>query len=228
MANGEVVMIAIPPGPTRVADQFDDPAQQEEASTFGMWVFLATEILLFGGLFLSYVVYRHFYGTAFRLGSAHTDYWLGTINTGVLLTSSLTMALAVQAAKDGRRRALLLLLGLTAVLGVAFIGIKGYEWYIEIGEHLWPGAAFDQAVFPADQAHHVELFFVLYFFMTGLHAIHLTVAVGLVLVMLLLALLGRVGPRRSTPVELTGLFWHLVDVVWVFLYPLLYLVGPRS
>jgi cytochrome c oxidase subunit 3 len=228
MASGEAAVIASPPGPTRVAEQFDDPAQQEEASTFGMWVFLATEVLLFGGFFLSYVVYRHFYPAAFRLGSARTDYWLGTINTGVLLTSSLTMALAVQAAKTGRRRLLLLLLGLTAVLGVAFIGIKGYEWYKEFGERLAPGAGFDYAAFPADQARYVEMFFVLYFFMTGLHAIHLTVAVGLVLVMMLLALLGHVGPRRSTPVELTGLFWHLVDVVWVFLYPLLYLVGPRS
>jgi cytochrome c oxidase subunit 3 len=206
-------------------EPFDDAGQQREAATLGMWVFLVTELLLFGGLFLSYTVLRHFYPDAFRMGSMKTDYWKGTINTAVLLTSSLTMALAVHAAQGRKRLATVLLLLATFALGGVFMVIKFSEYHSDALHHFVPGPAFDYSAFHGPQAHYVPLFFTAYFLMTGLHAVHLTIALGLVLLMTALALTGRFVRGSSTPLELTGLFWHLVDVVWVFLYPLLYLIG---
>jgi len=209
-------------GEHTVAHQFDDAEQQHEASTFGMWLFLVTEILFFGGLFTCYVVYRALYPEAFAAGSHHLDLTLGALNTVVLIGSSLTMALAVHAAQLGRRGPLQLFLALTIVLGSVFLVVKGFEYAEKFQHGLVPGADF---VFEGGKAPHVELFYGLYFTMTGLHAVHMVIGVGVLAALLVLARRGRFGAAYFTPVEVTGLYWHFVDVVWIFLFPLLYLLG---
>jgi cytochrome c oxidase subunit III len=210
--------------PPATAHQFDDLEQQHEADTLGMWTFLATEVLFFGGLFAASVVYRGLYPAAWAEASHHTQFWLGTINTAVLLCSSLSMALSVDAAQAGRSRAVALLLALTALLGTAFLGVKAYEYYLEYADRLVPGLNF---AFEGANAGPVRLFFTLYFIMTGLHAVHLTIGIAIMAVLAVLAWRGRFGDGRYMPVEIAGLYWHFIDVVWVFLYPLIYLVGHR-
>lgn len=206
-----------------LAEQFEDMPQQVEASTLGMWTFLATEILFFGGMFLSYVVYRTTYPAAFAEASRHTIVLYGTINTAILLTSSLTMALAVHAAQAGRNKALLGLLLLTIAFALAFLCVKGLEYRDDIKEHLWPGPHFRAGLPPESQ-----IFWFLYWAMTGLHALHVTVGVGLLSVIAGFASRGRFSTAYNTPVEISGLYWHFVDIVWIFLYPLLYLLHRYS
>ncbi len=208
--------------PAFLAEQFQAPEQQEEAATLGMWVFLATEVLFFGVLFTSYLIGRLLHPDAFADASRETDVFLGTLNTAVLLTSSLSMALAVRAARLGRRRALVIFLLVTVGIGLAFLGVKGYEYYEDYHHHLIPALNF---TYDGPRAAQVELFFILYFLMTGLHAIHVTLGVLTLSVMTALSARGRFSARYYTPVEVTGLYWHFVDIVWVFLYPLLYLVS---
>ena len=207
-----------------VAHQFDDASQQHESSVLGMWVFLATEIMFFGGLFAGYTVYRVMHPAAFEAASRHLDVVLGALNTGVLLTSSLTMALAVRCAQVGKRRGIVALLAVTMVLGVAFLGIKGLEYYQKYTDHLVPGASFS---FPGPDSREAEMFFYLYFAMTGLHAIHMIAGIGVVSVIAIQAARGRFTPTYYTPLEVTGLYWHFVDIIWIFLFPLLYLIGTR-
>ena len=202
--------------------QFDDAEQQHDASALGMWVFLATEIMFFAGVFTAYVVYRSVYPSVFAHASNHLDITLGTINTAVLITSSLTMALSVRSAELGHRRALLLCLTLTILLGSVFLGIKGFEYAHKFHEGLVPGPSFTYAAPDANQA---QLFFSLYFALTGVHALHMVIGIGVLLVLLNQARHGRFGPAYYTPVELSGLYWHFVDIVWIFLFPLLYLIG---
>lgn len=204
-----------------VAHQFDDREQQFEAANLGMWTFLATEVMFFGGLFMAYAVYRYLYPAGFAEASRHTDMLLGGVNTAVLLTSSLTMALAVRAAQLGRRRSLVMFLVLTILMGMVFLGIKGVEYYKEYEEQLVPGLNF---AFEGEHAQAVKLFFTFYFFMTGLHAVHMIIGIGVVAVIAVMAWQGRFSSEYYTPVDLTGLYWHFVDIVWVFLYPLLYLI----
>lgn len=205
-----------------LSPQFDTLEQERETRTFGMWVFLMTELMLFGGLFTMYTVYRSQYPAAFADASHHLDVVLGGINTGVLLVSSLTMALAVRAAKIGESRIKqALLLALTAGLGTLFMGIKGLEYYQHYLNHEVPGLNFEYAGVYAAPA---QLFFILYFAMTGLHAIHLTIGIAIVAWMLVRSLLGQFSPAYYSPVELTGLYWHFVDIIWIFLLPLLYLI----
>ncbi len=206
----------------RVAHQFDSAEQQYDASTFGMWVFLATEIMFFGGLFLAYVTYRTWYPDAFRAGSHDLDILLGGINTGALIFSSLTMALAVRAAQLGNRRAILVFLACTILLGVVFLGIKVVEYSHKFQDRLVPGPNF---TFEGPLARQAEIFFSLYFAMTGLHALHMVVGIGLLSVLSYLAARGRFTPDYFSPVEISGLYWHFVDIVWIFLFPLLYLIG---
>jgi cytochrome c oxidase subunit 3 len=205
-----------------LAHQFDDIEQQTEAATLGMWAFLVTEILFFGGLFLCYVVYRASYPEAFASGSHHLDVFLGTVNTAVLIGSSLTMALAVHAAQLGHRKELVLFLLGTIVLGSVFLGIKGIEYAHKFEEHLLPGPFFQ---FDGPHAQHVQIFFSLYFAMTGLHAAHMVIGVGILLVLTIMAWRGRFSAVYYAPIEITGLYWHFVDIVWIFLFPLLYLIG---
>jgi cytochrome c oxidase subunit 3 len=204
-----------------VAQQFDDYEQQQEASTLGMWVFLATEILFFGGLFLGYTVYRGMYPAVYGEASRRLDIVLGTINTGVLLCSSLTMAMAVHAAQLGKRKLLVLFLILTMLLGATFLGIKFYEYYQKYQENLIPGSGFE---WKGADATHASLFFIFYFVMTGMHAVHMIIGIGLMAILVVLTWRGKFNAIYYSPIELGGLYWHFVDIVWVFLFPLLYLV----
>jgi cytochrome c oxidase subunit 3 len=228
-------------GSTQVDDepilshQFDDVDQQTEASTLGMWVFLATEVMFFGGLLTAYAVYRATAPREVALASEELNVLLGCINTVVLLGSSLTMAMAVRAAGLRAPRELVMWLVLTMVLGTAFLGIKAVEWTADYHEHLIPGLNFqvpeqDRALVEREGLNpgKMELFFVLYFFMTGLHAIHLIIGIVLVGIMAYLSWRGWFSGGGSTQIEVTGLYWHFIDIVWVFLYPLLYLIDVHK
>jgi cytochrome c oxidase subunit 3 len=226
-----------------VAHHFDDAEQQYTAANLGMWLFLATEILFFGGLFAGYAQYRYWYPAEFEAGSHRLDPVLGAINTAVLLTSSLTMALAVRAAQTNDRSGTVRLLALTIVLGSVFLGIKAYEYYHKYEENLIPGryfslssahgerhtaAAHNSSSDEAD-AHEidegpVEIFLSFYFAMTGLHAVHMVIGVAVLGALLAAARRGAFSSDYFTPVEMSGLYWHFVDIVWVFLFPLLYLI----
>jgi cytochrome c oxidase subunit 3 len=204
------------------APQFDDLAQQRTAATLGIWVFLLTEIMLFGALLTSYTVYRFLYPAGFTEGSRHLELVLGGLNTAVLIGSSLTMALAVHAAETGARRALLGFLAATIALGLTFLGIKAIEYWHHYQDSLMPGVAF---AYDGPLAHQVELFFRFYFILTAIHAVHLTIGLGVVTTMLVLAWRGQNTNAHATRIEVTGLYWHFVDIVWIFLLPLLYLLG---
>ncbi|MGD2075882.1 MAG: cytochrome c oxidase subunit 3 [Gammaproteobacteria bacterium] len=205
-----------------VAEQFSDAAQQHDAAALGMWVFLATEVLFFGVLFASYLISRLLNYEGFVLGSHHTDLLLGTLNTAILLTSSLTMAMAVRAAARGARPGTTGWLLATLLLGGAFLAVKAVEYHQEYLEGLVPVLAFD---YQGADAPGVTLFFYLYFVMTGLHALHLLIGIGVIATLVVLNARRRFSAGWHTPVELTGLYWHFVDVVWIFLYPLFYLVA---
>ena len=211
--------------PPALAHHFEDLGQQSEAATLGMWVFLVTEVLFFGGLFATYAVYRAFYPTAFAAASRELDIVLGAVNTGVLITSSLTMALAVRSAQLGQRRATAALLVLTMILGAAFLGIKSVEYYHKFAEHHVPGAGFQ---FEKEYARHAQIFFSLYFMMTGLHALHMVIGIGILTVMLIWTWRGTINSEYYSPVDISGLYWHFVDIVWIFLFPLLYLIGRHA
>jgi cytochrome c oxidase subunit 3 len=206
-----------------LAHHFADVKQQSESRTLGMWVFLVTEVMFFGGLFAAYAVYRFAHIEAFVAASHELDLVLSTINTAILLTSSLTVALAVRAAQTDKSVQLVLHLVATLVLGVAFIGIKLYEYYDKYTHNSIPGANF---VFKGDPAlaGPAELFFGLYFAMTGLHLIHMVIGIGLFLWLLSRALRGHFSSKNYDAVEISGLYWHLVDIVWIYLFPLLYLI----
>ena len=207
-----------------LAHQFDSLGQQKEAATLGMWVFLVTEVLFFGGMFATYAIYRAWYPEAFAAASRELDVMLGAVNTAVLITSSLTMALAVHAAQLGQRKLVLWFLAATMVLGAAFLGIKSVEYSHKFAEHHIPGPGFQ---FEREYFRHAQLFFSLYFVMTGLHALHMVIGIGIMLVMLTWAWRGRFSPSYYAPVEVSGLYWHFVDIVWIFLFPLLYLLGAH-
>lgn len=204
---------------------FDDLEQQHNASVLGMWAFLATEVMFFGGVIGIYAVYRYQFPAEFAYGSHHLRMWLGAANTAVLLASSLTMALAVRSAQlENRARSVSYLL-LTGAIGAMFLGIKAFEYYQEYRENLIPFVRFETPDLAADLSPRaVELFFVLYFFATWLHAFHLLVGIALVTLMAVLVHRGWVSGAGVVQVEVTGLYWHFVDIVWVFLYPLLYLI----
>ena len=208
-----------------LAHQFDSLAQQSETTTLGMWVFLVTEVLFFGGLFVTYAIYRSWYPDAFAAASHELDVTLGTINTVVLITSSLTMALAVHAAQLGQRKLLMVFLVVTMILGAAFLGLKSVEYYHKFVEHHIPGPSFQ---FEKEHAQHAQIFFSLYFVMTGLHAVHMVIGIGIMLVMLWWAWRGTMTAEYYSPIEISGLYWHFVDIVWIFLFPLLYLIGRHA
>lgn len=205
---------------------FDTLDQQFEASVLGMWVFLVTEIMFFGGIFMAYIVYRTWHPEAFAEGSRHLDIMLGGVNTAVLIASSLTMALAVYAGQQGdRKRQLVFLVG-TAIFGLAFLGIKAVEYSEKFRDHLVPGPHFEWhgAANPAN----VQMFYSLYFALTGLHALHMIVGVGMLAVLIRMAANGRFTREWNTSLEVGGLYWHFVDIVWIFLFPLLYLIERHN
>ncbi len=202
---------------------FEDLGQQHEASTLGMWMFLSTEILFFGGVLCAYWIYRVMYPEAWAVGAAQQIWWLGAINTIVLIISSLTMALAVRNAQLGRRMATVYMLIATLFFGSIFLGVKGYEYAKHYEEGLFPGVAFHWNEVPA-LAPKVELFMTFYWTLTGLHALHMVIGAGLLLWFIKRAWSGHFGPEYYGPVEIMGLYWHFVDIVWIFLFPFLYLI----
>jgi cytochrome c oxidase subunit 3 len=208
------------------AHQFASIGQQRSALRVGMWTFLVTEIMFFGGLFLTYSVYRWSYPLAFAEGSRHLIETCGAINTGLLLISSFTVALSVRFAQTDQRRWLVVCLLLTIALGTAFLGVKAYEYWHEWHDGLVPGPYFHLAEQhdPRVDPQHVELFMSVYFATTGLHSLHMIIGLGIFSVLLLLALRRQISAEHYMPVEISGLYWHFVDIVWVFLFPLLYLV----
>jgi len=205
-----------------LSHQFETLDQQRASAEFGMWLFLVTEVLFFGGLFVSYAVYRYLYPVAFAESSQTLDMWLGCFNTFVLLTSSLTMALAVHAAEAGDKRKLIRFLLFTMFLGTVFLVIKGFEYHHKFEHHLVPGAHFE---FEGPEKEHAQIFFFLYFVMTGIHGLHMIIGLGVLSVLILMAYNDRFSKEYFNPIHITGLYWHFVDIVWIFLYPFLYLIG---
>ncbi|HEY6453504.1 MAG TPA: cytochrome c oxidase subunit 3 family protein [Steroidobacteraceae bacterium] len=220
--NSSAADMAGDPLQTPVEEQFDDPAQQREAATLGMWLFLSTEILFFGVLFASYTICRVLHPAGFAEASRRTDMLFGTIETAVLLTSSSLIALAVRAIRLEQRRLTVALMAGTAALGICFLTMHGFEYFKEYTEQLIPGIDFRQT---GPYAAAMELFFCLYYFITGFHSLHVLIGVCVILVLALRVRRGEFGPRRHTTLELTALYWHLVDIIWIFVYPLIYLVG---
>ena len=202
--------------------QFDTEAQQKDASTLGMWIFLITEVMFFGGMFTAYTVYRRAYSDAFAVASSSLNVTIGAINTAVLLVSSFTMVMAVRAAQLGQRRMIVLFLVLTLIFGGIFLGVKAYEWNEKFEQHHVPGPSFH--LDGVAQQGHAQLFFSLYFAMTGLHALHMVIGVGLISWLIWMANKGRFTAEYNTPVDMVGLYWHFVDIIWIFLFPLLYLI----
>ncbi len=205
---------------------FDDSAQQLESSTLGMWVFLLTEIMFFGGMFGGYTVYRNMYPGAFASTSQYMNLAIGSINTGVLICSSFTMVLAVRAAQLGKKKSIITFLVLTLILGCVFLSLKYVEYYEKWEDHHIPGPGFRYA--DAQYFHQAQILFFLYFAMTGLHALHMIVGAGLLTTLIVMAARNRFSAEWYTPVEMVGLYWHFVDIVWIFLFPLLYLIGHTS
>ena len=204
---------------------FDDMAQQNESSALGMWLFLLTELMFFGAVLTAYAVYRYLFNDAFAEGASHLDVRLGTTNTIILIFSSLTMALAVRAAQMDKRKLLVGLLIATMFFGGAFLVIKGIEY-----SHKWeaghvPGAYFH---YEGPLANHVHLFFSFYFTMTGIHALHMILGIGWMAWLVRRSVRGDFGAGYYAPIEMTGLYWHFVDIVWIFLFPLLYLFGAGA
>lgn len=205
-------------------EQFATPEQQRDSATLGMWIFIVTEMMLFGALFASFAGYHHWYPFGFTKGSSEMEYLLGSINTAVLICSSLTMSLAeYSAARDRTTRCIFLLL-LTALIGAAFLGIKFTEYYLHFKDHKLPGFGFQE---PGPMHTQVQMFFFFYFVMTGLHSIHLLVGIGLVLAMLVPLLGGTISAKYHTPIDNVSLYWHFVDVIWVFLYAIFYIPGAH-
>jgi cytochrome c oxidase subunit 3 len=228
---------------------FDTMAQQKEAAVVGMWVFLLTEILFFGGLFVAYMIYRVWYFDAFAEASRRLSLFWGGLNTAVLIGSSLTMALAVRAAQTNKRKATVNWLILTMLLGCVFLGVKVIEYEDKFANHEVPGASYDWlyherhaaetgaahaepahelSLTPAQLQNTTQIYFSLYFTMTGLHALHMIIGVGLMAVITWMAWKGKFDGEYYTPVEMSGLYWHFVDIVWIFLFPLLYLVERHT
>ena len=187
-----------------------------------MWLFLVTEVLFFGGLFVAYALFRWLYPESFRAASHELDIRLGTVNTAVLIASSLTMAMAVRGGQTGKSRAAAAFLVATIVLGVAFLVIKGFEYHHKFVEGLVPGPLWSYQAPDADKQ---QLFMSIYFAMTGLHATHMIIGIGVLAWLAWRSLRGAYDAHYYNPIECAGLYWHFVDIVWIFLFPLLYLLG---
>jgi len=210
---------------------FAEPQQQEDSASLGMWIFLGTEVMFFGGLFCAYLIYRLAYFGDFAAASQTLSWKLGATNTAVLICSSLTVVFAVYAAQQGKRTMLIGSLVLTIILGFAFLGIKATEYAEKFEKHHVPGPSFqfDNVPVPGHPGQmanrgHAQIYFALYFIMTGLHALHMIIGIGLFTWLLFAAWRGRFTPEYNTPVEMGGLYWHFVDIVWIYLFPLLYLI----
>lgn len=219
-------------GPDRyLQHHFQNIAQQTEATTMGMWLFLAQEVMFFGGLFVCYAVYRYLYPEVWLQGSSHLPLYPGMINTIILLLSSFSMAMGVYYTQVGNKKRLIQCLIITLLLGIAFVAIKlQFEYGPKIAAGVFPGKLWNPTGHYADLADPAvsgpaQLFFYLYYLMTGMHAFHMLIGFGILIVLIYGACKDWFGPDRYTPIEYFGLYWHFVDIVWVFLFPLWYLVG---
>ena len=217
----------------RLEEQYQNIEQQHQAASLGMWVFLGTEVMFFGALFLSVAIYRFLYPLEIEMASERLNWIIGGINTLVLLLSSATVVMAVHYARLGKCNPVVIFLGLTAFLGVCFLCLKGLEYYLDYVENLIPGWRFDPQEWirdglRPDQVPHVKLFLFLYWVMTALHGLHVTIGIVAVLVILVLAARGHFSAAYYTPVDVTALYWHFVDIVWIFLLPTLYLLGTHQ
>lgn len=210
---------------THLAVQFDDPPQQQEAALLGMWAFIATEVLFFGVLFAAYIVCRWRFPEAFAAGSRHTDLLLGSIETAVLLLSGCMAALGVRDMQCALRRRAAALFAFTGLLGLVFLVLHGMEYHDEYREGLIPGIRYTQH---GPDAAAMELFFCLYYLITGFHSLHVLIGVVLLFVMAQRTRRGAFSPHYYTPLEVAALYWSLVDIVWIFVYPAIYLAGPRA
>lgn len=208
--------------PAYLAHHFSDAEQQAETAKLGMWVFLLTEILLFGGLFVAYAIFRSTHTEMFYNAHKHLDVTLGTINTIVLITSSVTIAVAIRCMRLGMKKQTLILLGTTVILAGIFLVIKYFEYSHKFHLGQLPGKFYTYTGIAGSNPH---IFFSIYFAMTGLHGIHVFVGMIVISVMMFRTSKGRFSPEYYTPLELTGLYWHLVDMIWIYLFPLLYLIG---
>jgi cytochrome c oxidase subunit III len=225
-------------------EQHDNPAlrhhfateqQQKNAASLGMWLFIVTEIMFFGGMFCAYLIYRLAHFNAFAAASQQLNIYLGAINTAVLLVSSVTVVLAVKAAEAGARKQLVAYLVVTVLLGLTFLGIKASEYKDKFEEHYVPGPTFhfdkpfdDLGKKTPVDPNAAQLFFSLYFAMTGMHALHMIIGCGLFSTLAVLAWKGHYTAGYSTPIENAGLYWHLVDIIWIYLFPLLYLISRHT
>lgn len=205
--------------------QFDDIHQQTQASSFGMWLFLATEVLFFGGLFLAYTVYRISYPEVFQKAGKELNITIGTINTAILLTSSYFIAIAVHSVQTNRSKKSASFLAGTWILGFIFMILKGYEYYDDIDKHLVPSTSIH---YSGPHSEVARLFYFIYYAMTGLHALHMIIALGVVAVIFLKTIRNQYSSQYFAPIEVAGLYWHFVDLIWIFLYPLLYLIDRYS
>lgn len=207
--------------PKHLHHHFVDSEQQFSSAKLGMWIFLATEILFFGGLFAAYIIYRVWYPELFTMASAELDTLWGGVNTVVLIGSSLTVAMAIKSAQLNQKKNIAINLGITIALAAIFMVIKYFEWTHKFHIGIYPGEfyAFDGISHPQ-----ANIFFSLYYLMTGLHGIHVIIGIGLMVWLLKKALNGDFDAEYYTPVEITGLYWHLVDIIWIFLFPLFYLI----
>lgn len=203
-------------------EQFRTPAQQRETASIGMWIFLANEVMMFGALFTAYTVYRASHPQAFDIGSADMNIMLGSINTALLLTSSLMLTFAEHSAQAGNRRLIALFLILTMIIGAVFLGLKFTEYYQHFQEHKAPGVWFNDS---SPHANSIQMFFVFYFIMTGLHAVHMIIGIGILAGLLFRTIIGTMTAEYHTPILFGGLYWHFVDIVWIFLYAIFYLPG---
>jgi cytochrome c oxidase subunit 3 len=203
-------------------EQFANPEQQRETSTIGMWTFIITEVMMFGGLFTAFTVYRLSAPAAFNAGSKEMEIVLGAINTALLLLSSFTMSVAVHSGAVNKAKLVGIFLVITIILGAVFLGIKFTEYYLHYQDHKVPGIWFEDY---SPYARKVQMFFVFYFIMTGLHAIHMTIGIGILLVMLYRTFLGSFSSSYHTALDLAGVYWSFVDVIWIFLYAIFYIPG---
>ncbi len=204
---------------------FANLKQQYDSSIFGMWVFLITEILFFSGAFLAYTVYRGMYPAAFAAGSHHLSIFWGCFNTAVLISSSFTMVMGVHTARIGKKNATSFWLIMTLILGTVFLGVKCIEYHDKFVHHLVPNDTF---AFPGFAGPGVRIYYSLYFALTGLHALHMIIGEVILVVILIMNMQGRFSPEYNSPVDVFGLYWHFVDIVWIFLFPLLYLIGRHA
>ncbi len=228
MSDTAAIPVTMGPAKPIVSGHYVNREQQNETAFIGMWLFLVQEIMFFGGLFVAYAVYRFKYPITWYESSAHLNYWMGTGNTVVLLVSSVTMACTVYATQSGKRQMQLWNFAFTIALGITFLVVKYFEYKEKWVHGLVPGLNWNPDVLGFTDPARAQLYFILYFIMTGMHAFHMIIGIALAGIFWYLCFRREYGPNKYLPVELFGFYWHFVDIVWVFLFPMLYLISTPA